>query len=1057
MSQQKLELKLKGLFTSPNNLSAIPEGALEIAENVVIDKTGIIESRRGQAQYGNPLTLSTGQVNKIFNYKTSSLIHYENKLTYDSDSVGTWVDYSGTYVSPSTTLKMRSLEASGNFYFTTDQGIYKLDAVVAVPRRAGVPKALSGTYALSGGAGFMTADTAVAYRLVWGYKDINNNLILGAPSQRLIAQNTGTGTKDVTLTFIIPDTITTEYFYQIYRSFGTVTASATPDDELQLVAQGNPVAAEITAKSIVVVDTTPYSLMRATLYTSPSQEGISGANNEPNLAVDMDIFKNSVFYANTTSKQNSTVTVLSVGGGGFGYSTAISDSHSNTTLDDILKSATRVVQTLTYTAVTAGVAGNDISITYTSGGTAGAEVVTVTGSAISVQIQSGVSTGTQVKTKIDASGAAAALVTVSGASGTAQTTQTILALTGGFDTTVLRVGMRIIRTGIPTDTYILSIQSTASLTMTAAATTTTGDSTTEFQDRFSIGNVDYYAATTENHTTNSFISYQAGTPAQNIDTTATNLIQFINTDTDNTTLYGYYVSALDDLPGQMFFEERSIGGASFNINTTATSYFSPSIPNKHIITANTLASPTVVTSLAHGLTTGQSITISGSNSTPTIDGVRIVTMLTADTFSIPVNVTVAGTTGTYLNTTLMLNSVSEVKTNRVYVSKPGQPEAVPAYSYFDIGSSNFPIQRIIALRDGIFFLKADGIFRLSGETFSSFTVTLVDSTTSLKVPESAVAFNNQVFCFADQGICAITDSGVQIMSVPIEGELLQLASEQYTNFATASFGVGYESSRQYMFFTVTETTDTFATQAYVYNSLTTSWTKWIMNRTCGVVNTSSNKLLMAEADTGQILKERKSYTNDDYADKQYNVVINSIDSTYTMTLASVTTTVVGMSILQGAGLAVITEIAGNVITIDTVTAGFGAGAAVIYTPIANRIQWAPLDVENPGMLKQFSEVSFFFRNAAFQSINASFQSNLLVGVNDVPLINASLRGWGDFAWGDTEWGGNLGGAAVIRTYVPRERQRCHWLTLGLSTSQAFTGFSLQGVSLLYNSMSVRIK
>jgi hypothetical protein len=65
---------------------------------------------------------------------------------------------------------------------------------------------------------------------------------------------------------------------------------------------------------------------------------------------------------------------------------------------------------LLITAVTAGVAGNSISVAFTAGATAGAEVVTVVGSAISVQIETGVSTATQIKAALDASVAAAALV-----------------------------------------------------------------------------------------------------------------------------------------------------------------------------------------------------------------------------------------------------------------------------------------------------------------------------------------------------------------------------------------------------------------------------------------------------------------------------------------------------------------------------------------------------------------------------------------------------------------------------------------------------------------------
>lgn len=102
---------------------------------------------------------------------------------------------------------------------------------------------------------------------------------------------------------------------------------------------------------------------------------------------------------------------------------------------DVGAFASLVDNGITYTAVRMGAAGNSITVALVAGGTAGAEVVTVTGNAISVQIESGVSTRTQVKTAIDGSAAAAALVGVSVASGgTAATLMAATALASGDDT-----------------------------------------------------------------------------------------------------------------------------------------------------------------------------------------------------------------------------------------------------------------------------------------------------------------------------------------------------------------------------------------------------------------------------------------------------------------------------------------------------------------------------------------------------------------------------------------------------------------------------------------------
>jgi hypothetical protein len=97
--------------------------------------------------------------------------------------------------------------------------------------------------------------------------------------------------------------------------------------------------------------------------------------------------------------------------------------------------ATLVNNGITWTAVTMGSAGNDITVALIAGGTAGAEVVTVSGSAISVQIESGVSTRTQVLTAVQASAAASALVGISVASGgTAATLMAATHLATGDDT-----------------------------------------------------------------------------------------------------------------------------------------------------------------------------------------------------------------------------------------------------------------------------------------------------------------------------------------------------------------------------------------------------------------------------------------------------------------------------------------------------------------------------------------------------------------------------------------------------------------------------------------------
>jgi len=80
----------------------------------------------------------------------------------------------------------------------------------------------------------------------------------------------------------------------------------------------------------------------------------------------------------------------------------------------------QAVQDITYSALAVG--QSPVTVNYIPGGSAGSEVVTVSGNNIVVKIQSGVSTATQVLAAINASAAALAIVSASitGTAGTAQ-------------------------------------------------------------------------------------------------------------------------------------------------------------------------------------------------------------------------------------------------------------------------------------------------------------------------------------------------------------------------------------------------------------------------------------------------------------------------------------------------------------------------------------------------------------------------------------------------------------------------------------------------------------
>lgn len=192
-------LQALGLKTSPNDLNVQP-GSLHKASNIIIKRDNVVEPRRGFKLYGNSFGTNTDRAKQLIAYRDRILRHYSNKLQFDNGS-GTFTDFNGEYEETQEGLRIKSIEANKNLYFTTAKGIYKIAAALSTSftSNSGFITKAGGIKALDFNArlniipgqqdGFLTQDSAVAYRVVWGTVDANNNLILGAPSGRVEVYN----------------------------------------------------------------------------------------------------------------------------------------------------------------------------------------------------------------------------------------------------------------------------------------------------------------------------------------------------------------------------------------------------------------------------------------------------------------------------------------------------------------------------------------------------------------------------------------------------------------------------------------------------------------------------------------------------------------------------------------------------------------------------------------------------------------------------------------------------------------------------------------------------
>lgn len=306
---EKLSIKPVGLYTYPNAFSAVPPGALRQAVNIVIDRPNVIEQRRGVASFGTALSAAP---NKFFSFQNRLLTHYGTAIAYDSDGSGTWVDYSGSYAPPSGALTIHSVAANKNLYLSTSTGVKKVDSLTGTIKAAGAPPGLDGSGSTTG-SGWFTNSKQVAYRVVFGYTDANSNLILGAPSQRIVVSNSSGGATNVVLVFTIPAGLDTTWQYQIYRSPMSIDLNTEPNDECALVYTGNITSQIITDGYCQITDTIDDSLKGAMIYTASSQQGIANSNYQPPVCRDMATFRGYTFYSDVTSQQQLLITLLTVG------------------------------------------------------------------------------------------------------------------------------------------------------------------------------------------------------------------------------------------------------------------------------------------------------------------------------------------------------------------------------------------------------------------------------------------------------------------------------------------------------------------------------------------------------------------------------------------------------------------------------------------------------------------------------------------------------------------------------------------------------------------------
>ena len=183
--------KFTGLYLQANSF-LVPDGALEQAENAVLLKDYVLTKIRGDYLYLSP-ALKT--FNNLFNYRSFLFACYTDSLAKITETgtspnkTGYATPLTGETVALTTPLVSRSAESNDNLYFTTDNGVLKIESDTSKIYKAGIPPALDLTGYFLPSNGGVSGDAQTIWRVLFGRRDVNRNLLLGSPSDILDLTN----------------------------------------------------------------------------------------------------------------------------------------------------------------------------------------------------------------------------------------------------------------------------------------------------------------------------------------------------------------------------------------------------------------------------------------------------------------------------------------------------------------------------------------------------------------------------------------------------------------------------------------------------------------------------------------------------------------------------------------------------------------------------------------------------------------------------------------------------------------------------------------------------
>lgn len=406
-------------------------------------------------------------------------------------------------------------------------------------------------------------------------------------------------------------------------------------------------------------------------------------------------------------------------------------------------------------------------------------------------------------------------------------------------------------------------------------------------------------------------------------------------------------------------------------------------------------------------------------------------------------------------------STSDQYKNGIMWSKAGQHEAVPKKYLAFAGGADDRIERILALRDGLFiFKKRDGAFTLRGDNESNFTVKELDSTAKLVAQDSLAKVTNSIYGLFENGICEVSDTGVSIISIPIQDQLQPLLGENVLAVTRSlAFGISNDTDGKYILSVPTRATDTYTVRQHIFDVFGRSFCKWDFRLFSGGVDPSNAKLHLGLGDKNKIRQERRAFDYTDHADFGNTCTIASYTDDW-IELDNVSDMDIGDILYQGNGSIVYIEeidLDDSMVRVDFAQDWVTGTPDVTHMKAIDcKIQWNADFGGNPAGLKQYYEGELIQQQTFQKEADIYFSSDVDPSESNINFQSAAGNGaFGAFDFGAEVFGGEQA-KAPLRFGIPIPHSMCSQISVRFENKVAWSDFQITGLALAFEPISTSV-